>query len=241
MTSLLNVEGIHAGYGDVKVLRGVSLHVDQGEIVALLGLNGAGKSTLLRVISGLLRPQSGAVTFADQVVTGLPAHKVLRLRIGMVPEGKQLWPEMTVAEHLQVALTYSKVDRADRKQRLEYVYDLFPVLAGRKASRASEFSGGEQQMLAIARALVASPRLLLLDEPSLGLAPKVVTQVLNVVSRIRDEGVTVLLVEQSVRQALGLADRTYFLDHGAISAEHRQGEVANADEAAAALLGMVAH
>jgi branched-chain amino acid transport system ATP-binding protein len=241
MTELLRVESISAGYGDVTVLRDVSLHVEQGEIVALLGLNGAGKTTLLRVVTGMLRPWGGQVVFADRVITGHAPHEVVRMRIGMVPEGKQLWPQLTVAEHLQVVLSYSGVPQSDRRHQLDYVYELFPVLADRRNSRASEFSGGEQQMLAIGRALVAGPRLLLLDEPSLGLAPKVVTNMLEVVARIRAEGVTVLLVEQSVRQALGLADRTYFLDHGVISAEHRRGEIATSDDAAAVLLGMRAH
>jgi branched-chain amino acid transport system ATP-binding protein len=235
---MLRLESVRAGYGDVTVLRDVSLHVDEGEIVALLGLNGAGKTTLLRVITGMLKPHAGQVTFHDQVITGKAPHHVVRMRIGMVPEGKQLWPQMTVEEHMQVALTYSGIPQADRRRQLEYVYDLFPVLAGRRNSRASEFSGGEQQMLAIGRALVTGPRLLLLDEPSLGLAPMIVTQVLDVVTRIRSEGVTILLVEQSVRQALALADRTYFLDHGVIAAEHRRGEIGAGDEEAAALLGM---
>jgi branched-chain amino acid transport system ATP-binding protein len=239
MSSMLRVEGIRAGYGDVTVLRDVAMHVDEGEIVALLGLNGAGKTTLLRVITGMLRPQAGEVVFSDQVITGKAPHEIVRMRVGMVPEGKQLWPQMTVDDHLQVALSYSGVPRDERKRKLEYVYGLFPVLAGRRKSRASEFSGGEQQMLAIGRALVTDPQLLLLDEPSLGLAPKVVTQVLDVVSKVRAEGVTILLVEQSVRQALGLADRTYFLDHGVIGVEHRRGEMAAGDDAAAALLGMV--
>ncbi len=224
MSGLLDANGIHAGYGDVAVLRGIDLTVGEGEIVTLLGLNGAGKTTFLRVVSGLLKPTRGNVWFDGKRIDGEQVHRVVRLGISMVPEGKQLWPQMTVREHLQVVLRAHGISGTEARERMGLVFGLFPLLKTREASLASTFSGGEQQMLAIARALMSKPRLLLMDEPSLGLAPIVVSEVLGTIKRIQAEGVTVLLVEQSVRQALRLADRFYLMDHGKITQQGPVGE-----------------
>lgn len=216
MTTLLSATGIHAAYADLRVVRDVTMEVGEGQIVALLGPNGAGKTTFLRVVSGLHRPVAGSVRFAGDDITGIAAHQVVKRGMAMVPEGKQLWPTMSVDDHLRIAAggrgLSGDVERAQRK----LVFELFPVIEERLTSLANTFSGGQQQMLAIARALMSRPRLLLLDEPSLGLAPMVVTTVFETVARIRNEGVSVLIVEQNVRQALRLADRGYFMDRGSI-------------------------
>jgi branched-chain amino acid transport system ATP-binding protein len=216
MTALLSASGVHAAYADLRVVRDVSVEVDDGQIVALLGPNGAGKTTFLRVVSGLQRPVGGSVSFAGDDITGLPAHQVVKRGMAMVPEGKQLWPTMSVDDHLRIAATGRGLSGEEEREQRRLVFELFPVLEERLSSLANTFSGGQQQMLAIARALMSRPRLLLLDEPSLGLAPMVVATVFKTIARIRDEGVSVLIVEQNVRQALSLADRGYFMDRGSI-------------------------
>ncbi len=237
MRNLLESTGIHAGYGDVPVLRGIDLTVGEGEIVALLGLNGAGKTTFLRVVSGLLKPTRGTVLFDGKRIDGQQVHRVVRFGISMVPEGKQLWPQMTVREHLQVVLQAQGISGPEARERFGLVFGLFPLLKIRETSLASTFSGGEQQMLAIARALMSKPRLLLMDEPSLGLAPIVVSEMLGTIKRIQAEGVSVLLVEQSVRQALRLADRFYLMDHGQITKQGRGAEAQDDALGAEALFG----
>jgi branched-chain amino acid transport system ATP-binding protein len=231
MRALLRASNVRAGYGDIEVLRGIDLVVNEGEIVALLGPNGAGKTTFLRVIAGLLRPNAGTVEFAGSPLDRIAAHLVVRRGIAMVPEGKQLWPQMTVDEHLRVGATSRRLQAAEQKRQRELVFSLFPVLGNRRHSLASTFSGGEQQMLAIARALMSQPRLLLLDEPSLGLAPMVTASVFNAISTIRGEGVSVLLVEQNVRQALHRADRGYMMDRGSIFKEGAASELASVGKA----------
>ena len=232
---MLSVENLEAGYGDVQVLWGVSLRVEKGEIVALLGSNGAGKTTTLKAISGLLKPKSGKIAFDGVEITGKPPHEVVRLGISLVPEGRRLFPKMTVYENLRMGAYLVSGDVSDR---LETVYSLFPILKERRNQLAGTLSGGEQQMLAIARGLMSSPRLLMLDEPSLGLAPKIVQEVLRAVNQIRDEGVTVLLVEQNVQQALSIADRGYVIETGRIVLEGTGRELLENEHVKTAYLGL---
>jgi branched-chain amino acid transport system ATP-binding protein len=210
---LLRLEGVDAFYDDLQALFGVSLEVREGEIVALLGANAAGKSTTLRVISGLLAPRHGRVIFDDAELGDEPAHRRVERGIVQVPEGRHLFPFMTVTENLLLG-AHARRGRETQMRTLDYVYTLFPVLKDRRTQLAGSLSGGEQQMCAIARALMARPRLLMLDEPSLGLAPVLVGKIFETVRAINGDGVTVLLVEQNVRQALTIADRGCVLESG---------------------------
>ncbi len=217
MRALLEVHDIEVFYGDAKALFGVSLEVHPGELVALLGSNGAGKTTTLRAIAGIARARSGDIEYQGQSLLDLPAHTRADLGIALVPEGRELWPEMTVRENLELG-AYNKRARAKGKESLSYVYDLFPRLAERANQVAASLSGGEQQMAAIGRALMSSPRLLMLDEPSLGLAPLLVQQLFETIVRLHEEGLTILLVEQNLTQALEIADRGYVMETGSITA-----------------------
>jgi branched-chain amino acid transport system ATP-binding protein len=215
---LLEVRGLHSGYKDVAVLHGVSFSVDEGEIVTVVGSNGAGKTTLLRTISGLLAPFAGLVLFGGEPIHGLPPHRVVEKGVVQVPEGRQLFSHLTVAENLVVG-SHVAAARARRTESLSMILDLFPVLAERQEQIASTLSGGEQQMLATARALMARPRILMLDEPSWGLAPMMVRRLFEALGRINRQGVTIVLVEQNVQQALGMAHRGYVLERGALVME----------------------
>ena len=208
---MLALDDVHVAYGNVEVLRGVSLRVGAGELVCLLGANGAGKSTTAKTISGLLRPRGGRITFLDDRIDGLPAHAILRAGIAHCPEGRRIVPEMTVRENLEMgAYIRGRGTEAD----LERVLDRFPVLRQRARQLAGTLSGGEQQMLAIARALMSNPKLLVLDEPSLGLSPTMVETTFQLIAEIRQEGVTVLMVEQNAALALRMADRGYVMETG---------------------------
>ena len=212
---MLTLTRVAAGYGDVPVLWDVTVEVRTGQLVALVGANGAGKTTTLRTIAGLLRARRGEVFFEGRRIDRLSAHAVVGLGIALVPEGRQLFGSMTVEENLLTGSFLSRT-RAARQTNLERVYAAFPVLRDRRGQDAGILSGGEQQMLAIGRALMSEPRLLMLDEPSLGLAPTVVDSVFEVIERVRRAGLTVLLVEQNVQRALDLADRAYVLENGRI-------------------------
>ena len=226
---ILEVVNVEAGYGDVPVLRAPSLHVSQGEIVALLGSNGAGKTTLIRCITGLLRPRAGSISFEGEPIHHLGAHQVVDLGIACVPEGRQLFPAMSVGENLLLG-SYLKRARARRAANLERAFALFPKLAERRAQEAGTLSGGEQQMLAIARALMSEPRLLIIDELSLGLAPLVVQELFRTILDVRAQGITVLLVEQNVQQTLRMADRAYVLESGRLVLDGSGAELlSNAD------------
>jgi branched-chain amino acid transport system ATP-binding protein len=213
---LLTLEGVSVAYGAVEVLHGISLRVDKGEMVCLLGANGAGKSTTVRTISGLLRLSAGSITFLGERLDGRPAHAVLTRGIAQCPEGRRIFPEMTVRENLEMG-AYIRGGEGARAQDLERAFHHFPRLKEREGQLGGTLSGGEQQMLAIARALMSGPRLLLLDEPSLGLAPTMVATVFQVIREIRRQGVTVLMVEQNAALALRMADRAYVMENGRIA------------------------
>ena len=214
--SLLAVEGLHSFYGDVQALWDVSLEVEEGEIVTLIGANGAGKSTLLKTIAGLLAPRRGRILLGGEDVAGEPAYRLVERGLVLIPEARQLWPSMSVRENLEMG-AYSKAARPERAKSLEAVLAMFPILEQRAKQNAGTLSGGEQQMCAIGRGLMARPRLLLLDEPALGLAPKLVREVFAALKAIRATGVTLLLVEQNVPHALALADRAYVLESGRVT------------------------
>ena len=234
MTALLEVSDLEVRYGAIAALKGISFTVGQGEIVALLGANGAGKTTTQKTISGMLRPATGSITFEGQRIDGVPAHRLIGLGICHVPEGRHVFPRMTVAENLEMgAFRFRRPDEAE----LERVLSLFPILRERYRQPAGTLSGGEQQMLAIGRALMGKPRLLLLDEPSMGLAPLIVRQIFDIVREINDSGVTVLLVEQNAAQALALANRGYVLETGEIVLSGPGQELLADDRVRAAYLG----
>ena len=212
---MLEIQELDAAYSEVTVLRGVSVTIAKGESVAVIGANGAGKSTLLRVISGLLRPRRGAVLFDGARVDHLPPYDIAALGIAHVPEGRRVLPDMTVEENLELG-AYLPRPKARRRESLALVYQIFPRLAERRYQRAGTLSGGEQQMLAVGRGLMLRPRLLMLDEPSLGLAPLVVATTFEKIAEVRKEGIAILLVEQNVQRALALADRGYVLEGGQV-------------------------
>lgn len=233
---MLTVTDLHVDYAGVVALRGVDLRVDAGELVALVGANGAGKSTLLKAVSGLHRPVRGAVTFLGEDVTGLPAHRIARRGAVLVPEGRRLFGQQSVLRNLMLG-GYHRTG-PEREAELARVYDLFPVLAERAGQRAGTLSGGEQQMVALGRALMSRPRLLMLDEPSLGISPKFTRMIFEVLAEIRRAGTTVLLVEQNLRAALELADRAYVLQTGEVVMSGPADELAGSDEVRRSYLGL---
>ena len=233
-SEMLEVVDLEVRYGAIRAIKGITFHVGEGEIVALLGANGAGKTTTQKTVSGMLRPSAGRISFLGQRIDGVPAHELIRLGICHVPEGRHVFPRMTVAENLEMgAFRFKKIDQAD----LDRVLELFPRLQERFRQTSGNLSGGEQQMLAIGRALMGKPRLLLLDEPSMGLAPMVVAQIFTIIREINESGVTVLLVEQNAAQALSLADRGYVLETGELVLQGTGAELLADDRVRAAYLG----
>ncbi len=210
---LLEIENLHVKYGNVEVLHGININVDEGEIVTILGANGAGKSTTLLAISGLVKISGGLIRYKDEVLNKTPAHKIVRRRITQAPEGRRVFGTLTVAENLNLG-AYTSTNHERTRKNLEWVYELFPRLKERENQLSGTLSGGEQQMLAIGRALMSDPKILLLDEPSLGLAPLLVRTIFNTIKEINKSGVTVVLVEQNARAALKLAHRGYVLEVG---------------------------
>jgi branched-chain amino acid transport system ATP-binding protein len=236
MSILLKLDGVESGYGDLRAVQGVSLEVREGEAVALIGGNGAGKTTTLRAISGLLPVRRGRVEFAGTRLDGLRASEVVARGIAHVPEGRQLFPGMTVRDNLELGSRTR--DRRERAERLEFVYELFPRLRERERQLAGTLSGGEQQMCAIGRGLMARPRLLLLDEPSLGLAPVMVKLIFETLETINRQGTTLLVVEQNVPRALALSDRGYVIEHGRIVLAGTRDELAASGHVKQAYLGL---
>jgi branched-chain amino acid transport system ATP-binding protein len=233
---LLSVADLSVFYGDIQVLWNASFRVEQGEIVTMLGPNGAGKTTLMNTISGLLRPAGGSIRFENQSLERRPPYRIVELGVVQVPEARQLFPEMSVAENLDLG-AYLPAARARRAVSLAWVEELFPILAERRRQLAGTLSGGQQQMLAIGRALMAHPRLLMLDEPSLGLAPQVVVDLVKAVTRIHQQGIAVLLVEQNVHQALSIAHRAYVLETGRVVHEGSPDQLLADPHIQAAYLG----
>jgi branched-chain amino acid transport system ATP-binding protein len=234
---MLTLTGVTASYGSVKALAGVSIEVGEGEAVALLGANGAGKSTTLRTISGLMRLVSGTVTFGGVKLGALPPYEIAELGIAHVPEGRQVFPEMTVLENLEIG-AYIRRARAARGRTMDTVFSIFPVLAERRTQLAGTLSGGEQQMLAVGRGLMLRPRLLMLDEPSLGLAPVVADATFAKIEEIHAMGMAILLVEQNVSRALSLVRRAYVLESGRIVMHGTSAELTNNKQVQAAYLGI---
>ncbi len=234
---MLELRNIDAGYGAFQALFGISMRIEAGEAVAVLGANGAGKTTLLRVISGLIPATAGDMAMEGVSLRALAPHKVIETGIAHVPESRRLFPRLSVEDNLKMG-AFIPAARAKFAERRDYVYDLFPRLKERRAQLAGTLSGGEQQMCAIARALMSGPRIVLLDEPSMGLAPVIVQQVLELVRRIREEGYTVLIVEQNVAQVLKIADRAYLLEAGRIKASGAARELLESDEVHRAYMGL---
>lgn len=234
---MLKLEGIDAGYGATTILHNVSLKVEAGEVVTIVGANGAGKTTTLRTIAGLIRPTAGRVFFEGQDVTRLEAHEIVDLGITLIPEGRQLFPEMTVRENLLMG-AYRKAARDRQNETLEEMMNLFPRVKERLDQNAGSLSGGEQQMVAIARGMMARPKLLMFDEPSLGLAPIIVSQVFEVIDTIVKTGTTVLIVEQNVFHTLKAADRGYVLENGEIVLSDKAEALLNNDHVRQAYLGI---
>ncbi len=234
---MLELRNIDAGYGAFQALFGISMRIEAGEAVAVLGANGAGKTTLLRVISGLIPATAGDMAMEGVSLRALAPHKVIETGIAHVPESRRLFPRLSVEDNLKMG-AFIPAARAKFAERRDYVYDLFPRLKERRAQFAGTLSGGEQQMCAIARALMSGPRIVLLDEPSMGLAPVIVQQVLELVRRIREEGYTVLIVEQNVAQVLKIADRVYLLEAGRIKASGSARDLLASDEVHRAYMGL---
>ena len=233
---MLKIDNIHVYYGAIHALKGVSLEVRKGEIVTLIGANGAGKSTTLRTVSGLLAPKSGAITFLGENIAGTPAHEIVKHGISQVPEGRRIFAEMSVQENLEMG-AFTRKDKAGVEKDFEIVYNRFPRLKERRKQQAGTLSGGEQQMLAMGRALMSRPKLLLLDEPSMGLAPLLIKEIFSIIEDINREGTTVLLVEQNANMALSIAHRAYVMETGRITLQGAAKELAASEDVRKAYLG----
>lgn len=236
MTPLLQVEDLHVYYGAIHAVKGISFHVNEGEVVSLIGANGAGKTTTLRAISGLVQPK-GRMLLRGEDLAVVPSHKRILLGLAQSPEGRGVFPQMSVLENLEMG-AYTRRDRAGIRADLDHCFQLFPRLKERRQQLAGTLSGGEQQMVAISRALMSKPKILLLDEPSLGLAPLVVAQIFEIIQRLNKEGMTVLLVEQNARMALKAAHRAYVLETGRVTLEGKGADLLDNDEVRRSYLGI---
>ena len=233
---MLKIDNINVYYGAIHALKGISVEVNEGEIVTLIGANGAGKSTILRTISGLLKPKSGEITFEGKNIAGSPVQDIVKMSISQVPEGRRVFANMTVLENLELG-AYIRTDSKGVKEDIEKIFDRFPQLTKRRSQLAGTMSGGEQQMLAMGRALMSRPRLLLLDEPSMGLAPLLVKEIFSIIKEINASGTTVLLVEQNAHMALSIAQRAYVLETGRITLSGDAKELAASEAVQKAYLG----
>ena len=234
--TMLKIDNIHVYYGAIHALKGVSLEVEKGEIVTLIGANGAGKSTTLRTISGLLAPKGGTISFLGGDIGGIPAHEIVKRGISQVPEGRRIFAEMSVQENLEMG-AFIRKDKDGVEKDFDLVYERFPRLKERRRQQAGTLSGGEQQMLAMGRALMSRPKLLLLDEPSMGLAPLLIKEIFSIIEDINREGTTVLLVEQNANMALSIAHRAYVLETGRITLSGAAKELAASEDVRKAYLG----
>ena len=232
--SLLEIKDLRVSYGGIEALKGISFHVEEGQIVTLIGANGAGKSTTLRAISGLAPVKSGAILYDGQAINGLNPQKIVSMGVGMVPEGRRVFPNLTVLENLKIG---AYLRRDDPKHDIEYVYSLFPRLRERSWQMAGTLSGGEQQMLAVGRALMMKPRILMMDEPSLGLAPLVIRDIFEIIKTLHAQGMTILLVEQNANAALKVADYAFVLQTGMMGVQGTGAELLDNPEVKAAYLG----
>lgn len=234
--AMLTVENLEVYYGVIRALKGVSFEVDEGEVVALIGANGAGKTTILHTITGLLRAKSGSIQFEGQDLTKTPAHKIVSMGMAHVPEGRRVFQQLTVLENLKLG-AYTRKNKQEIADSLAKVYQHFPRLEERKNQVAGTLSGGEQQMLAMGRALMSTPKIVLMDEPSMGLSPLLVSEIFDIIREIKSTGTTVLLVEQNAKKALSIADRAYVLETGSIVLEGNASDLMNNDSVKKAYLG----
>jgi len=234
--AMLEVKDIEVYYGVIQAIKGISFEVNEGEVIALIGANGAGKTTTLHTITGLLSPKKGSVTFEGQDITKVPAHKIVSLGMAHVPEGRRVFAELTVYQNLKMG-AYTRMDKAEIEETLQMVYKRFPRLEERKNQLAGTLSGGEQQMLAMGRALMSHPKIILMDEPSMGLSPILVNEIFDIIKEVSASGTTVLLVEQNAKKALSIADRAYVLETGKIVLEGDAKEMMNDDSIKKAYLG----
>ena len=234
--AMLEVNDIKVYYGMIQAIKGVSFHVDEGEVIALIGANGAGKTTILHTVSGLLTPKEGTITFEGQDLVKIPGHKIVSMGMAHVPEGRRVFADMSVYENLLLG-AYTRKDKAEIAESLASVYKRFPRLEERKGQRAGTLSGGEQQMLAMGRALMSRPRIILMDEPSMGLSPIFVTEIFDIIREVSESGTTVLLVEQNAKKALSIADRAYVLETGSITMDGKAEDLLNDEAVQKAYLG----
>ncbi len=234
--AMLEVKDLKVNYGMIQAIKGVSFHVEQGEVIALIGANGAGKTTILHTITGLLSPKEGSVTFEGTDITKIPPHKIVSMGMAHVPEGRRVFSHLTVLQNLKMG-AYTRKDKAEMQETLEMVYERFPRLKERENQVAGTLSGGEQQMLAMGRALMSHPKIILMDEPSMGLSPIYVNEIFEIIQEVSKTGTTVLLVEQNAKKALSIADRAYVLETGNIALEGKASDLLNNDDIKKAYLG----
>ena len=234
--SMLEVKDLKVNYGMIQAIKGVSFHVEQGEVIALIGANGAGKTTILHTITGLLSPKEGSVVFEGTDITKIPAHKIVSMGMAHVPEGRRVFANLTVLQNLKMG-AYTRKDKAETQETLEMIYKRFPRLEERQNQLAGTLSGGEQQMLAMGRALMSHPKIILMDEPSMGLSPIYVNEIFQIIQDVSKSGTTVLLVEQNAKKALSIADRAYVLETGNIVLEGRASTLLDNDDIKKAYLG----
>ena len=234
--AMVEVKDIHVYYGMIHALKGVSFEVNQGEVIALIGANGAGKTTTLHTVTGLLRAKRGSITFEGQDISRIPAHKIVQMGIAHVPEGRRVFSQLSVFDNLKMG-AFTRKDKQEIAESLEIVYRRFPRLEERKIQRAGTLTGGEQQMLAMGRALMSRPRLIVMDEPSMGLSPILVNEIFDIIKVVSESGTTVLLVEQNAKKALSIADRAYVLETGSVTMEGRASDLLNDEKVQKAYLG----